>query len=84
MEIPNCPNCGSTLIQKKKDDNVFYTCPNWKPRNEGCEGFIWSPGKKLNLPAKPQVSKVNSEAMLTELILIRELLSDIKEKYFNL
>lgn len=41
--IPSCPNCNSQL--KWKEKNQWYACPQWKPNNQGCEGYIYKPGE---------------------------------------
>jgi len=41
--IPTCPNCGAELKYKKEKN--WYACPNWKPNNAGCKGFIYEPKK---------------------------------------
>ena len=40
---PNCSKCQGTLVEKKNEKGIYFACPNWKPKNEGCEGEFWSP-----------------------------------------
>lgn len=47
IQIPKCPNCSSELTEKiGKEGSKYWACPEWKPGNQGCKGFMWSPEKK--------------------------------------
>ena len=50
IQIPLCPHCQSKLTEKNKEGNIYFACPNWKPNNQGCEGYMWSPQKQGRKP----------------------------------
>ena len=81
--IPPCPECGAKLIekQKKRPDgsiNVFYTCPNWKPKGLGCKGFIYFPESQPAVkPSRQAIIKTQDEQILTEIALIHKRIDDL-------
>ena len=81
--IPPCPECGAKLIEKQKKrpdgtDNVFYTCPNWKPKGLGCKGFIFFPeSQPAAKPARQAILKTQDEQILTEIALIHKRIDEL-------
>ena len=64
-QIPQCPHCQSTLIEKNKEGRIFFVCPNWKPNGSGCEGYLWSPQTKGR--TKPQQTTNQVPQLLEEI-----------------
>jgi DNA helicase II / ATP-dependent DNA helicase PcrA len=40
---PNCPKCGTMMVlrEARASGKKFWGCPNWKPKNQGCDGTVW-------------------------------------------
>ncbi len=74
-DIPQCPECGGTLVKKEKEGKAYWACPNWLPAGKGCKGFFWSPGGNK----KKSYGGGSSKETIEELKKVNKTLVDILE-----